>query len=482
MKQFDNEMDELFNKAGQDYPLNTNNSDWNAVQSALQSGNPPVTKKRASKGYLRYLPLLLLLLVPVVFLITNKNTHPSSASERISETSATTDAAAPNVPGSDDNEMKQQEKKLLPPPTPQASQKNTAPAENTNGTNNQSREETEGVGNSGNSDNAAKKPIATEPRENRIASTPDNRSLIRSGNPGSATATTNTGNRIDAGERKDGVPALNDHSGLHRVDALKGSVNTSAENNRWRSRAAFPSLMNEPFNKGFSSIDIPYPSEARRELFANTENGDNKGVKEKAKPFERRKEIYYGLKVGPDLSMIKGQKVDNTGYAIGLIAGYQFSPRWSVEISGLWSSKKYYSDGKYFDKTSAQMPANLYLMQVDGECKMIEVPVAVRYIFSKSQNSFFVTAGFNTYFMNKEHYDYEADAGWGAYWGYKNYSNPGNYFFSNLQLSGGYQFKVFNKTNIRIEPYLQLPLSKVGTGRMPITSAGVHLGLLRESR
>ena len=53
MRYFDNDMDDLFNKAGKDYPLNTGKKDWNAVQQKLagEEETPPAAN---SKNYKRY--------------------------------------------------------------------------------------------------------------------------------------------------------------------------------------------------------------------------------------------------------------------------------------------------------------------------------------------------------------------------------------------------------------------------------------------
>src|SRR4051812_40351438 len=80
MKYIDNDMDDLFNKAGHEYPLNTDKQNWDAVQKALleqQSSIPPqITKKTIS----RYYPLLLLLipLMYIWFVNDTDNVHPKN--------------------------------------------------------------------------------------------------------------------------------------------------------------------------------------------------------------------------------------------------------------------------------------------------------------------------------------------------------------------------------------------------------------------
>ena len=190
--------------------------------------------------------------------------------------------------------------------------------------------------------------------------------------------------------------------------------------------------------------------------------------------------LYYGLVTGPDLSMIKSQSVKDIGYSIGLLAGYRFNEHWSVETGLSWAKKKYYTEGKYFDKSDANIPASINLISLDGGCEMLIVPVSARYDFAIGKQSFFTTAGLNSYFMKKESYDYLAGSvGW-TYDGFKSYKNSGNHLFSNLQFTAGYNYSLSPRTRLRIEPYINIPLKKVGIGKMPLTSAGLYLGIVLE--
>jgi hypothetical protein len=49
-------------------------------------------------------------------------------------------------------------------------------------------------------------------------------------------------------------------------------------------------------------------------------------------------------------------------------------------------------------------------------------------------------------------------------------------------LSGGYERAIGEKTKIRIEPYVNIPLQGVGTGSLPISSVGFYLGISHSFR
>src|SRR5882757_9111781 len=62
MRDINDDMDDLFRRAADGYPLNTNSSDWNKVQSAMQlSEKGTIPNVESKKKYRRFLWLLLLL-------------------------------------------------------------------------------------------------------------------------------------------------------------------------------------------------------------------------------------------------------------------------------------------------------------------------------------------------------------------------------------------------------------------------------------
>jgi hypothetical protein len=461
MRHFDNDMDELFNKAGEDYPLNTDKKNWDAVHRALISEQSPIGNEKTTNRYLRFLPLMLLLLVPVVFLLTdeprtsNLNTADQIKSERPANDDkgslTTTRVRTGSAPAANNNNKK-------------SNSSNNDRELKQQGQAQISTDDAVGVQNSGTIVNDASVNDASKKRSIRNTAS----AFETNHNPasGDIAAPENT-------SANSGLP-----TGITKASQdphLKTSLISADQPSRLTSRTLLVALETPKFQSPafeVSPVDR-FPGKS------NETTPQKIQIREKS---NRKNTFYYGIKAGPDLSTIRSQRVEKVGYSAGIAAGYFFSNRISLEVAGLWSRKKYYTEGKYFDKTRAHIPANVYIHYLDGGCDMIEIPVTARYMFSLSPNSFFVSAGFNSYLMNKEEYEYEADAGTGIYSGYRTYKRSGNHFASTFQLSGGYEFSIFNKTSLRIEPYLQLPLKSVGIGRMPITSAGVHFGLLRRTR
>lgn len=457
MKYIDNDMDELFNKAGQDYPLNTDHKNWDAVYKALQEDKGDLPPPQAPKNFNRYYLLLFLMILPMLYIIIN-NRYQYTQKDNVSAT-------------------------IIIPPAEQAPNPNPLPA----GSIRPRPAEADIATPLGSTNNDAERPD----KQDEAKSTGAARQVLPNRQSVTSLSTGEYSNNNRPVEKNVALAARSDEL-VKSGEPVKNKIFTvtgSYQNNSERLKtlvqdaqtAQYSYLtvplagVTQPFGKPAAIISEPPVFKALHDA------ADLLTAKQKSKALQRRG-FYYGVKGGPDFSSIKGQQVKQAGAAAGILAGYKLNNRWSIELAGLWSNKKYYTDGKYFDKSSAYMPSTVQIYYLDGSCDMIELPISVMYRFSERANTFFVSAGLNSYFMKKESYDYLAQAGGVEYRGYRKYKNSGNHIFSNMQLSGGYQFKILGNINLRIEPYVQVPVQKVGIGNMPITSMGVHLGIFRNIR
>jgi len=190
--------------------------------------------------------------------------------------------------------------------------------------------------------------------------------------------------------------------------------------------------------------------------------------------------FYVGILGSPDLSTIKWQSVKNVGTRFGLLLGYSFNSRWSIESGAYYSRKNYYTDGEYFDKTNAYILKYVDQLKVNGVCNMWEFPVNVRYNLSTGgKMKWFATAGVSAYYMSKEKYDcsgYLNGAPWSEEWNKKPSHNS---WSSNLNLSVGYEQRLGRIGNLRLEPYVRVPMTGIGTGKLSIMSAGLNIGITR---
>lgn len=193
--------------------------------------------------------------------------------------------------------------------------------------------------------------------------------------------------------------------------------------------------------------------------------------------------VYVGILGAPDLSTVKFQSTKGVGSTFGVLLGYSFNDRWAIESGVYLDRKRYYTGGEYFNKEGVRTYPNTNLLTVDGTCYMWEIPINLRYNFNTSPRmKWFATAGLSTYLMTKENYSYQYQYTWGGSVedGAWNLKKPSQYWFSVVNISAGFEQRLGKIGNLRLEPYLRLPLSGIGTGRLPILSAGLNIGITRQ--
>jgi hypothetical protein len=208
----------------------------------------------------------------------------------------------------------------------------------------------------------------------------------------------------------------------------------------------------------------------------------NTPAKDKIKLQKPKPSFYVGILGSPDISTIKFQSVKTVGTNFGVLFGYSFNSKWAIETGLYYDRKKYYTDGEYFSKSKVGWLNNYNIKSADGYCDMWEIPLNVRYNFSTGDKmKWFATAGLSTYLMSKEVYTFKgtnaAGNPWGGTWPYK---KPYQYWFSILNLSVGYEQRLGKIGNLRLEPFLRVPLSGIGTGSLSIMSAGLNIGITRK--
>jgi hypothetical protein len=184
------------------------------------------------------------------------------------------------------------------------------------------------------------------------------------------------------------------------------------------------------------------------------------------------------LALSPDFSFIPSNQFFKVGNNWAAILEYRLSNRLSIQSGVIRSMKLYNALPSQYEWNSYWiMPSPL--KDIDATCKMLDIPLNIRYDISQKSNSrWFIGAGFTSYIMLKEEYRY-------------NYENPtdpnirrrswegktGTYPFSVLNLSAGYERQVFRRLTFQAEPFFKAPLGKVGYGKVRLATAGVFFSV-----
>jgi hypothetical protein len=215
-------------------------------------------------------------------------------------------------------------------------------------------------------------------------------------------------------------------------------------------------------------------SEPKKDII--TEPSKTTGKKDIVKKGGSKKNnsFFFSVSAGPDISSVGFENPGKVKLLTGAGFGYTFKNRWTVR-TGFYTGRKVYSASPDDYKPSVQLVNPNYLYNINGNCKVYEIPVSFAYNFSQSKkHSLFAAVGLSTLIMKKETYDYEYKYASGQSWYYtKTITNQNKHYFSVLTLSGGYQRKINNTFSIAAEPYIKLPLTGIGYGKVKLNSAGI---------
>ena len=223
-------------------------------------------------------------------------------------------------------------------------------------------------------------------------------------------------------------------------------------------------------------------SASQKELIAQdhitkTEKVASKEISKKTKETSRGFANNFGVSIsaGPDISGVRKNKAGKLTLAYGAGLSYAISKKLNLR-TGFYVSKKIYSVNPEDYKMPPGSVVNYeHLENVDANCKVYEIPLKLDFNFGKTKNhSWFVSGGVSSYLMKKENYEYyfktptgqTYDKDWSI-------SNKNKHFFSVLAISGGYQYSLNKQFSIIAEPYVNMPLTGIGAGKVKLNSGGI---------
>ncbi|MEO6706898.1 MAG: outer membrane beta-barrel protein [Ginsengibacter sp.] len=189
--------------------------------------------------------------------------------------------------------------------------------------------------------------------------------------------------------------------------------------------------------------------------------------------------MYAGIIGVADFSKVKASPFKAPGFGAGILVGYKINKSLFIEtgISGV--TKYYSSDGNNFNEKGASMPDGMVINNLDGKSKILEIPVKIGYRFYQKKNvNLFAAGGVSTYIMTNEKNNYNVTMNGNLEKMEGTYKKDNVKIPSVFNISAGLEHRLSGLFQIRIEPYLKLPLQGVGVGKLPVTSAGIQIGLI----
>ena len=438
-------MDDVFRKAAEEYPLDTRSMDWNKVLTALQQNDEPPEPPKNN----RYRRLTWLLLLLPLYLICNEPATPLR------------DSTAGKQGATDHKEMV-----------------------------------------SKNGGGARKEPSATGEgtgratvREGSSVSKDKSSEATKVPASGDVTkATDHNGDHQTAAETGKGGK-LSHQSSIARTKKAVVSAKTAHQKQLLAGSEQPTAGSGETGNESFKALPSDNSNRAQyRGLMELTQRSFVKQtcdfnrqdivstLPSRPPALPRQPRLYLALMAGVDLTTIKMQRTDDVGYDYGGLVGYDLGKRWSVEAGLFMDQKSYYSDGKYLTTKKVYRPPNSEITDITGTCRMFDISLGGKYALrKKTASTLFVAGGISSYIMKKEDYAYTYYyLQTGQVYLYEHtYKNESRNILSIANLSVGYTKKLGKVAELRLEPYVKIPLGGVGYGELPLLSTGIRAGFVR---
>jgi len=187
-----------------------------------------------------------------------------------------------------------------------------------------------------------------------------------------------------------------------------------------------------------------------------------------------------GLVFAPDFTSVNALAGDKPGSTLGLTLDYEVLDHLHLGTGVLFSKKNYTARGMDY-----HVPYDYYrqngMKQVDfvkGTMNMLEIPINIRYDFSVTgYTSFFASVGASSYLFGKENCNYYYDFFGSEACRKFQYANTPNGLFSTVNLSMGVETRVSEGVYVLIAPYMKLPTSDMGFGKVKMNSVGINFAI-----
>lgn len=215
-----------------------------------------------------------------------------------------------------------------------------------------------------------------------------------------------------------------------------------------------------------------------KESVTETVPVENKPAKTNPTLLARGKGLSFSLLAGVDKSTVKFKYGYTPGINLGLLVGYHFNDKWAIKTGGIYTQKNYKLAGEDFTAPKGSWVSYYKLDQVEGYCRMWEVPLLVSYTVQNSgRRSITLNTGLSSYFMTKENYDYSYYYNNAAITRNASYNSTDTHVLSIAHFSAGFEKRVSNKMSLLVEPYAKIPLGGVGFGDIKLSSFGINFSV-----
>ncbi|MCX6208287.1 MAG: hypothetical protein NTZ59_01995 [Bacteroidetes bacterium] len=196
---------------------------------------------------------------------------------------------------------------------------------------------------------------------------------------------------------------------------------------------------------------------------------------------EKKSKFYVGFLTSAEINTVGSKREPGSDepfdMGFSVIAGLHLSKKISIETGLAIRKKTYYTSSPKFNTEILPLKGNM--IGIEAENELIEIPFAVNMnLYTKGKHNVFTSIGASSYLVNKEFYEYEEEVNGTTNKENILFNTTSSNFLATANLSLGYEFNLKNKFNLRFQPYINIPVNGLGKVKVPVTSKGFHIGVI----
>jgi hypothetical protein len=163
---------------------------------------------------------------------------------------------------------------------------------------------------------------------------------------------------------------------------------------------------------------------------------------------------------------------------LGVTLEYRFTNRLRLTTGLLRATKQYVANRDDYNWGGYRTIAyRKDFKEVDGTCTVLDVPLNLRYdAVVQPQYRIFGSVGLSSFFMQRERYSYSYVVNNETIVWERSVVNKNRHLFRIANLSVGYEHSLNSHWSVQAEPYVKVPLSGVGMGKVQLVSGGIFFG------
>lgn len=275
-----------------------------------------------------------------------------------------------------------------------------------------------------------------------------------------------------------------DNTEIAAISTNKGTINTANKNGLNKNMptdlsASGTSVLND---NALQSLNIASLNATDKQLDKNSRSYAAAVIAKQKKKnasfnsFGPTHALVLSILTAPDFNGVGGS-FSNTqvGSTSGLMLSFGLTHRLTVSTGAMYAKKPYSAN---FSQYTTNYPFKVQPTNVYADCRVLDIPLNIDYrLYSKGRNMIAVGTGISSYFMLRENYrfDYDNNPGWAS----TNFDikNQNQHILGVLNLSATYQRRMNEKFGINVQPYMKLPLTSIGYGKVDLQSTGVAVGV-----